>query len=485
MSPRAFGWLSSAGIHAALVFGGAVWIITHYGSSSPSGTGYGFGLRPDTAVFGRIERGPDRFDRKGVATDLPLSSLDGILSGDDFNDDFVGDCMKGCHCCCRYVSPRPLGMRHQDLYSRTRELRATATREKLSWNHWYRDPLPEGAGMESLRWLARHQNPDGSWGASGFSRLCKGAACSGQGDPDFDVGVTSLAVLAFLRAGFTPYSREGTRDARFEEVVRNGLKALVARQDDEGLIGARGSKPMINHTLSTLALSEASGMAPTELLRSCAQKAVDALVAAQNPGSGWRYVPSGGESDSFVTGWAVSALHAARMAELSVPRSAWEGARDWFRVASSGGSYTRVAYTPTTPDRSGDPLTLVAMSSLSRSTFHGPRRERDVAELLRDNPPVWTARRIDFCSWYVATQAMSRLHPDGDPYWSLWQEAVQKSVAANQKGPKHGCERGSWDPSADRWGTEGGRVYGVAMNLLTLDAGSGRRARYWSRFPWR
>jgi len=471
MSPRACRWLISAGVLAALLFGGAVLVLTHFGSSGPSGTGDG--LRPEARVFDPLQKEPDRFDRKGVATDLPLFSPEGVLSGDGIGEAFFGGGLEHWDGC--YAFPPP-GIR---------ELRAAATREKLSWSHWYRDPMPEGAGTESLKWLARHQNPDGSWSATGFSRLCKGAACSGPGDPDFDVGVTSLAVLAFLRAGVTPYPREGTRDARFGEIVRNGLKALVARQDDEGFIGARGSKPMMNHTLSTLALSEASGMAPTALLRSCAQKAVDALVAAQNPGSGWRYVPRGGESDSFVTGWAVSALHVAQMAELSVPKSAWEGARNWFLAASPGGSYTRVAYTLTTQDRSGDPLTLVAMASLSWSTFRAPRKDRDVVELLRANPPVWTARRIDFCSWYVATQAMSRLHPDGDPYWSLWQEAVQKSVAPNQKGPKQACEQGSWDPSVDRWGAEGGRVYAVAMNALTLGTASGRRARYRALFPWR
>ncbi len=46
---------------------------------------------------------------------------------------------------------------------------------------------------------------------------------------------------------------------------------------------------------------------------------------------------------------------------------------------------------------------------------------------------------------------------------------MKAALLPNQKLAKHGCENGSWDPSEDRWGFEGGRVYATAMNCLTLE----------------
>src|SRR3989339_933189 len=40
-----------------------------------------------------------------------------------------------------------------------------------------------------LLWLARHQNPDGSWGARSFQNQCKNTRCSGVGDKQFDIGL--------------------------------------------------------------------------------------------------------------------------------------------------------------------------------------------------------------------------------------------------------------------------------------------------------
>jgi hypothetical protein len=44
---------------------------------------------------------------------------------------------------------------------------------------------------------------------------------------------------------------------------------------------------------------------------------------------------------------------------------------------------------------------------------------------------------------------------------------MKKAITSKQE--TAGCANGSWDPSADRWGFEGGRVYGAAINALTLE----------------
>src|SRR6185503_11630288 len=155
-----------------------------------------------------------------------------------------------------------------------------------------------GAGTEdavraALRWLARHQSADGSWGASSFPTRCAKEPCSGPGNRDYDTGATSLALLAFLGAGFSHLSRDEMADPvnpgrtlHFGHAVRDAIKWLLAQQDPEGCLGPRRNHYLYNHSIATLALSEAFGMTNAGMLAGPAQKAVDFLASAQNPGKG-------------------------------------------------------------------------------------------------------------------------------------------------------------------------------------------------------
>jgi squalene cyclase len=168
---------------------------------------------------------------------------------------------------------------------------------------------PSGPVFESLLWLARHQDPDGSWNARAFSSHCVGARCTGPGDRDFTAGVTGLSVLAFLGSGYSHLSQDmhfsGGHPARllhFGRVVRRALDWLMDQQAPDGSIGLGGPKGMYNHAIAAQALSEAYGMTASRHLTLSARKAIDFLVASQTPGKGWRYSPQSGESDSSVTG---------------------------------------------------------------------------------------------------------------------------------------------------------------------------------------
>jgi prenyltransferase beta subunit len=99
-----------------------------------------------------------------------------------------------------------------------------------------------GSADRALKWLSKHQRPDGSWAA---------------GDPQYDIGVTALALRAFVLAGWT------TDDT----VVRSAVKYLMAAQDYEGCVGPRtGDRYLLNHILATHALCDAYGA--TGLVRS-------------------------------------------------------------------------------------------------------------------------------------------------------------------------------------------------------------------------
>src|SRR5579862_5259804 len=225
----------------------------------------------------------------------------------------------------------------------------------------------EDAVRAALRWLARHQSPDGSWAAAGFPAQCTGEKCSGSGGRDFDTGDTGLALLAFLGAGYSHLSRDEFPDPtrpgktlRFGETVRNGLKWLVQQQDAEGCVGPRRGHYMYDTAIATLALSEAYGMTTSSTLQIPAQKAVDFLVAAQNPGKGWRYTPRSGDNDTSVTGWAAMALKSADLSGLTFPKSTAEGTRAWFDEVTEG-TYSRVGYTHKAGPK--DSLSMTAIRS--------------------------------------------------------------------------------------------------------------------------
>jgi hypothetical protein len=91
-----------------------------------------------------------------------------------------------------------------------------------------------------------------------------------------------------------------------------------------------------------------------------------------------------------------------------------------------------------------------------------------VALLVKDLPE-WKQDVIDFYYWYYSSLALFQYDgPDG-PYWKKWNEPMKNAIVPNQKTGKDGCANGSWTSEEDRWGFEGGRVYAVAINALTLE----------------
>jgi hypothetical protein len=345
---------------------------------------------------------------------------------------------------------------------------------------------PSGPVFESLLWLARHQDPDGSWKAREFSSNCFGARCTGPGDDDFTVGVTGLSVLAFLGFGYSHLSQDmffsGGHPARlvhFGRVVGRALDWLRDQQSPSGSIGLGGPKGLYNHAIAAQALSEAYGMTASRHLTLSAQKATDFLVASQTPGKGWRYFPGSGESDSSVTGWAVMALKSAELSELSFPKSAYDGALAWYAEVTDTARSLEVGYTKKGLDgisregREGfdrhptmealGSLALIFMKKRKSESMLGPMK------LVMGDLPEWKAKKIDFTYWHFGSVATFQVDgPDG-PMWTRWKGPLVDALVPHQRTTKDGCANGSWDPEVDRWGLVGGRVYAVALNALTLE----------------
>ncbi len=338
------------------------------------------------------------------------------------------------------------------------------------------------AVLSALLWLARHQSPDGSWGVQTYLSRCKGGACTpnpSSASADFDTGVTGLSILAFLGAGYSHLSKDTHVGFCFGDVVRKGLQWMIARQDPDGFLGLRsGHKAMYNHAICTLAICEAYGLTFSNLLRENAQRAVDCLVAAQNPGRGWRYHPRCGDSDTSVTGWAVMALKSAELSDLVFPPSAYEGARAWLDEVTEE-SYGRAGYNRRGTGKVYCPHNphfdhreaLTAIAVMSRIFIDRNPRDaavRNGAALLTRDLPAWDGAKIDFYSWYYEALALFQFDGPNGPLWSKWNRSMVEALVKPQNLPSNGCKNGSWEP-VDRWSCEGGRVYATAINALTLE----------------
>jgi hypothetical protein len=345
----------------------------------------------------------------------------------------------------------------------------------------------ESAVMAALKWLARHQGPDGGWGAASFQNQCAGGKCGGAGERDYDTGVTGISLLAFLGAGYSQLSKDVVPDPanpgksfNFGEVVKKGLQWLLAHQDPEGCVGERGMKYMYNHTVAALALSEAYGMTASQPLKEPAQKAIDFIIQSQNPGKGWRYAAKCGDNDVSVTGWAIMALKSAELSELSFPKqTAYEGAINWLNEATETNGYARVGYNGRgtgivyVPGHEGylHHESMSAVAVMSRIFMQKKKGEPalNAVNLLVADLPEWKEKKIDFYYWYYASLALFQYDgPDG-PMWKKWNEPMKNTIVSHQHTGKDGCRNGSWDSDVDRWGFEGGRVYGVALNALSLE----------------
>ena len=351
---------------------------------------------------------------------------------------------------------------------------------------------PPAAGIEAgLVWLATHQSPSGAWEAEGFGNWCDGAASTkpaalGAGRRTFDVGVTGLALLAFVGAGHTAASK----DARgFGRAVAAGTSLLRSVQDAEGCIGARETAHYIyNHGFATQALMEEFAAHPTPEGRIVVQRALDFLFAARNPNAGWRYGVRPGDNDMSVTTMSLLPIARARMvneADIRAGRpptfivraDAFEGEAYMRRMVDEDTGRAGYMTRGTGPARTADLLksfpgerseSMTALSVvLSRlvgkdSKDLGLQRSAAVCYAI---PVKWEVGGwIDLYYWHAGALGLFGVGRG----WAKWSQDLQRTLLSAQRRDGDACAyRGSWD-ALDPWGQDGGRVYTTAMAVLCL-----------------
>jgi predicted Ser/Thr protein kinase len=361
---------------------------------------------------------------------------------------------------------------------------ATISEQLLSV--WRASDTPDASRNQTIRngleWLKWHQSEDGSWQAKEYQKACGKigpTTCSDVGEEANDVGVTGLALLAFMAAGST------TNSGPYQENVGRGLKWLRGKQDsDTGLLGGRiGHAFIYNHAIASRALCEAYRLSQSPWLKTPAQRAIEFIQSARNPYGAWRYSqPPSGENDTSVTGWMVLALATAQNAGLKVDTESFRGALTWIDEATDTDT-GRVGYdavgTPSSRvtrindhfnEQRGEAMTAVGLGCrflLGQDPRTAPIMRKH-ADLLSAELPFWSAdprdkEGADFYYWYYGSFAMHKI--GGEP-WKRWSAALTEALVSSQR--KDGDEKGSWDASVDPWEYAGGRIYTTALALLAL-----------------
>lgn len=345
---------------------------------------------------------------------------------------------------------------------------------------------------EGLKWLKDHQSQEGMWENEHFMNNCgkdgRTGTCSRPGLGHYDVGLTGLALLAFLGDGHT------TREGQYKEVVARGVNWLRDQQRDSsegvfaGLYGDPIGKHFIyNHGIASLAMCEAyyfSGRNP--LLKGTAQDAMNFISRARGSKyeDVWRYdVPSLGDGDTSITGWMIFAMKAAEDAGLKVDKDGYTAALAFFdeltdpatgrtgytREGGPGSRSSRIdGINSDYPREKGEALTAVTLLCrffMGQDPATAPIMKKQ-ANLLKERPPLWDVpgKGNDMYYWYYGAYAMFQF--GGEEYWGLWRKKMEDAVVKTQS--KEGCEKGSWDPEC-AWGYAGGRVYSTALMVLCLE----------------
>ncbi|MCO6455632.1 MAG: terpene cyclase/mutase family protein, partial [Pirellulaceae bacterium] len=332
-------------------------------------------------------------------------------------------------------------------------------------------PETEESIERGLAFLARYQQPDGSWTLKGFGEEVALAS---------DTAATGLCLLAFQGAGYTH------KEFQYAPVVRGGIEFLVKNQKEDGDLfvpldeNSNRSVWLYSHAIAAIALCEAYGMTQDPALREPAQKALNFIVASQHTDrGGWRYAPNYG-SDTSVTGWMMMALKSGELANLEVSSDCYQKIEQWLdRSQASDRERHLYRYNPYAPDtptqRHGRDATttMTAVGLLMRLYTGWQRDNQDLvagAEYLKTNlPAIGTPRdpQRDTYYWYYATQVMFHM---GGEYWSAWHGRLHPLLVDQQV--RRGPLAGSWEPRGpvpDRWAPHAGRLYVTTMNLLSLE----------------
>jgi len=300
-----------------------------------------------------------------------------------------------------------------------------------------------------LKFLADEQHADGSFGKGAYNG---------------NVGVTSLAGLAFFAAGHQP------DDSPRGKILSKAVDFILTQENRSGVHpgflhnpDASPHGPMYSHGFATLLLAYLRGKGKDKKQAAkrdeALERAVKLIVSSQNKDGGWRYMPTSRDADSTVTSGQMMALAVARQSRLTVPE----------KTINAGVSYIKRCFMPATGgfaymlQGGGKPMysrTAAAVATLQAMGIHKGEEVEKGLDFLNKNQPA-RAPRPDMHYYYGLYYAARVMHRRSGAAGKDWFTAISKELRGQQQG------NGSWNDVIDSH-------YATAMACLVLLMPEGR-----------
>ncbi len=351
-------------------------------------------------------------------------------------------------------------------------IRSSSPRDVLSTGEWKR--VDESVEL-ALAWLARSQQPDGS-----FPTI-------ESGQP----GVTALCVMAFIAHGHLP--GEGVYGKRLELATDfvlgcqkpNGLVTVIGPEGptiSRQIVHDLGVTAAYNHAIASLMLSELYGMSGKERAGRIERVVSRSILASlemqrwpkdlDDDRGGWRYVDDFDEHDSdlSITGWNLMFLRSARNAGFDVPKPAIDAAVAYVRRTHNP-NYGAFGYTADFGDERSRAMAGAGILALAHAGYHNSPEARSSAEWLKDYnfdhyneylqfTQGWAHDRYHY-GVFNCCQAMYQL---GGRDWEEFFPRVVRTLLQNQQSD------GAWPAESHFHDGQFGNAYTTALVVMSLGA---------------
>ncbi len=354
---------------------------------------------------------------------------------------------------------------------------AQEDRDVLTAEEW---EAVDRAVERGLTWLAKQQQPDGSFPTLPY------------GQP----AVSGLCEMAFLAHGHLPgegkYGEQLSRTVNYiaGRQKQNGLVTLVGPQGPtitRQITHEIGSTASYNHAIGSLVLSEnysVGGAEVAQRLEPVIEKSIEAALEMQRwskrrdvDQGGWRYIDvfSGEEedfdSDLSVTGWYLMFLRSAKNAGFDVPQEPIDNAVGYVRRCFQP-EYGIFQLMATRANRRSRGMAGAGILALAHAGQHNSQEAKVAGDwLLNYNFNQYNVQEtfertgwIDDRYHYGAFNCCQGMYQLGGNYWREFFPPLARTLIANQQ------PDGSWLREEHSDDGKYGNAYTTALVLLSLGA---------------